>query len=135
MRKTTDNHAAFKAFYEGWITHNPHADEYLPFDFNEFFTAGSDSHREYIWHKPEEVPEHGKTVVAIDVDSGTCELSYGGGYIEHGYWAYAEDLLNDAMLLEVWDKEAELRAWVEQEQRQLEKRRVEELLMRKELAS
>ena len=119
--------AAFKAFYEAWIVHNPHADEYLPFDFHEFFTAGGEAHRESVWHLPEEVPEHGKTIVGIDVETGTCELSYGGGYITSGCWAYAQDLLNEDMMRGVREREAEIKAWVDEEQRQLERKRLRAL--------
>ena len=75
-----------------------------------------------IWHGPEEAAQEGETIVAADPESGDIFISYGGGQIDHGYWAYAKDIFCSEMMMFVNEKELELRSWLEQERRQQEEK-------------
>ena len=104
---------AFQTFYKYWEEKTPHSSEYLPFDLLDFFKAGIEAARELTWHNAEEDPGYGKTVVAHDVDGGDMEVSYGGGRIERGKWAYAEEIFSTEMMETVREREADLAAWLE----------------------
>ena len=78
----------------------------------------TEAERTLLWHGVEEIPAEGATIVAIDPDSGDTFLSYGGGQIDHGYWAYAEDFFCKEMLAQVHEREAELASWLEQERQE-----------------
>ena len=78
----------------------------------------TDSERTLLWHGPEEAATEGATIVAIDPECGDAYLSYGGGQIDHGYWAYAEDFFCKEMMMQVHEKEAELASWLEQERQE-----------------
>jgi len=71
-----------------------------------------------IWHGPEEAAQEGETIVAADPESGDIFISYGGGLIDHGYWAYAKDIFCPEMMTLVREKEMELRSWMEQTRRE-----------------
>ena len=106
---------AFQAFFTYWKEKTPHANEYLPFDLMEFFKAGIEVARELAWHGPEEKATMGRTIVAHDNESGETEVSYGGGRIQRGKWAYAEDVFSSEMMSVIREREAEIEAWLEHE--------------------
>lgn len=110
---------AFQAYYSYWEDKTPHSSEYLPFDLLEFFKAGIEASRELVWHDASEDPGHGKTVVAHDVDGGDMEVSYGGGRINRGKWAYAEELFDSDTMEIVRAREDEIADWLES-RRQME---------------
>jgi hypothetical protein len=125
--KERDIQKAFQEHFNAWKTHNPQAEEYLPFDLMDFFRGGVEAVKEMIWHQPEEIPESGKTIVAVDAEDGECHISYGGGMIEKGHWAYAEDLFCYDMMDQVTEKEQELEAWMHHDFVERERERIRRL--------
>ena len=107
---------AFDMFFKAWKEDNPQAEEYLPFDLQDFFLAGMEAFREVIWHSALMQPESRKTIVAWS--EGDCEISYGGGQVLSGHWAYASDLFSEEMMDELIERETEIAAWQEAEKRQ-----------------
>ena len=75
----------------------------------------TEAERTLLWHGPEEVPTEGATIVAIDPECGDSYVSYGGGRIDHGWWAYAEDFFCKEMMMLVHERENEIASWLEQE--------------------
>ena len=119
---TRNQSDAFDAFYAQWKAQNPQADQYLPFDLQEFFVAGIEAARETCWHSPDEIASLGKTIIAHDPESGEMEVSYCGGQIDRGFWAYAEEVFSEEMLMTIHEREAELAAWFAEEDKKREAR-------------
>ena len=104
---------AFQAYYAYWEDKTPHSSDYLPFDLLEFFKAGVEAAREIVWHDASEDPGHGKTIVEHDVEEGDIAICYGGGKVDYGKWAYAEELFDADTMEIVRAREAEMAAWLE----------------------
>ena len=68
-----------------------------------------------LWHGPEEVSEEMETIVVADPENDDMYISYGGGQIDRGWWAYARDLFCKEMMEIVTRKEDDLRAWLRKE--------------------
>lgn len=104
---------AFQAYYSYWAEKTPHSSEYLPFDLFEFFKAGIEAFKELVWHESSEDPGYGKTIVAHDASGGDVEISYGGGKINRGKWAYADEIFDTDSMETVHEREVEIAAWLE----------------------
>ena len=119
---THEQSDAFDAFYTNWRRQNPQNDQYLPFDLQDFFIAGLEFAKESCWHTADETPSLGKTILAHEPESGRTELSYCGGQIDRGFWAYAEEVFSEEMLMTIHEREAELAAWFAEEDKKREAR-------------
>ena len=108
---------AFRQFYDSWREQNPHeAREYMPFDVQDFFYAGYEAYRDAVWHTHEEVAEEGQVIIIYNPCNCTLSVSYGGGQVDCGeFWAYARSLFSEEMMEVMMEREASLRAFLEEE--------------------